>query len=419
MVPKSLVALSLFASLLSGQTVIVDWGKKAITSGKEMALDKPTKVWVRVTNANTFVYNYRVIAVPVRVQYDDIQAFGPLFRPESPATCEQKQIRIREEGESILGAMKVLRKDAAVRSIPWAKSKEIYDEQKIGLRTQELAALEGELMAQCSNFVDSTLKTPDYLKFRNKLAQLADAAAGKIIPSAETVVGPGFGLQIEVIEEFKKDDGESVETAHFSETIEDVSLPVLFLSGGFLLTRIEDRGYARAEVPEGNSISKVLGVSAAGWPRPLGVALLNYSVPGLDPRMRKGNLGVSLALGPTVRFDSGKSDVSNFGLFLGVSLDFWKRLFITPGIHVGQFADFPTGLPRPGIPIPQNFGDLVPLKRWTGRFGVGVTVRARSFSNLFGATKSDSGTAAGDKKPAQGAKPEAPAAEPPKEERRN
>jgi hypothetical protein len=58
-----------------------------------------------------------------------------------------------------------------------------------------------------------------------------------------------------------------------------------------------------------------------------------------------------------------------------------RRFYITPGLHFGQFSDFPVGFGN-GSSVPANFGELTPVKRWTARFGLGITFKTKDFSGL-------------------------------------
>lgn len=81
------------------------------------------------------------------------------------------------------------------------------------------------------------------------------------------------------------------------------------------------------------------------------------------------------------------------GLFAGVSVHFWKYMYLTPGFHVGQFADFPAGFTHSGQDIPPSFtGPLTPQTRTTARFAIGITFKG--FNIPTGSSKS-SGQVAG------------------------
>src|SRR5208337_3810781 len=80
--------------------------------------------------------------------------------------------------------------------------------------------------------------------------------------------------------------------------------------------------------------------------------------------------------------------VSSLGLFVGGSIHLYRSAFLTPGVHIGQFSDFPAGF-YPGAQIPNQFGNLTPINRTTAHFAVGITFKTTTFKK----TSQDGGTA--------------------------
>ena len=160
----------------------------------------------------------------------------------------------------------------------------------------------------------------------------------------------------------------------------------LTLAAGTLLTRIEDRSYQGRSVPDAMSggTKNVLVVEGSSRIRPVVVALLNYRIPlgALDKHLEKHAIGFALSSGPAFQLTSGSSEVSKIGYFGGISFHLWNRLFLTPGVHVGQFADFPQGFTAAGQTIPPNFGALQPVKRWTARFAFGISYKTLGFGTF-------------------------------------
>ncbi len=158
------------------------------------------------------------------------------------------------------------------------------------------------------------------------------------------------------------------------------------VSGGFLLTTLPARSYATVNappVPPSTATSTVLAVNGNSGIRPALVGLLNYHDP-FDWPLNKPHFGLAISAGPVIDISNGKADTSSFGFFGGVSAHIWNRLFLTPGVHVGQFAGFPLGFSQAGQVIPQNFGTLSPVTRWTARFGFAVTFRGGDPTTLTG-----------------------------------
>lgn len=167
----------------------------------------------------------------------------------------------------------------------------------------------------------------------------------------------------------------------------------LSLSVGTLFTEVPYRTYTAQNVPGASGVQNLLVVSENGRWTPQGVGLLNYKLYNADQGLQ---LGFSASSGPVFKF-GGTPGVSNFGWFAGVSVSIWHRLFLTPGIHIGEFADYPAGFGNNTV-VPANFGTPTPEKRWTGRFGFSITYRSNSL------VKSSAGTT-----PATTTTPQAPA----------
>jgi len=160
----------------------------------------------------------------------------------------------------------------------------------------------------------------------------------------------------------------------------DIKSSVLSLSAGPLFSTISPRDYSTVTVPTTNNgqttTYTALAVQDRSSLQPLLVGLLNYDLP-----FWAGNsFGIQLSSGPTFRI-GGPSNVSSFGYFGGVSLHLWKRFFLTPGIHVAEFADFPVGF-EANSPVPANFGTITPVRRWTAHFAISFTYRTNSISTL-------------------------------------
>jgi len=166
---------------------------------------------------------------------------------------------------------------------------------------------------------------------------------------------------------------------------------VLTLSGGFLLTEIQSRAYSSVTAPTAGAAGtqNVLSVSNLNSHfRPALVALLNYHDP-FSWGLNRPNFGLALSAGPTFDISNGKADTSRFGVFVGVTAHLWNRLFLSPGVHVGEFADFPQGYTHAGQVIPPNSGTPQGVSRWTSRFGIAITFKTKDLSSVTGATGSN------------------------------
>jgi hypothetical protein len=170
---------------------------------------------------------------------------------------------------------------------------------------------------------------------------------------------------------------------------------ILSSSGGFLITELPAPSYSSvtAPVPPGNtSIQNVLGVNDGSGPRPALTALLNFHLPNIHHFALSGKkYGLALSAGPVLDISNGKADTSRIGVFSGVSLHLWNQLFITPGVHVGEFAGFPQGYTAAGQLIPPNSGTPTGVKRYTARFGFAITFKIKDFGQT--ATKASTDAA--------------------------
>jgi hypothetical protein len=148
------------------------------------------------------------------------------------------------------------------------------------------------------------------------------------------------------------------------------------------------RSYSSVTAPDPADPTKtnnVLSVDGGGGARPALAALLNYHIPSLSTR----RVGLAVSAGPLFDIANGKADTSHFGFFGGPSLHLWNRLYLTPGIHFGEFADLPLGFSQAGQPIPTGMGTPAARKRYTAHFAFGITFKASELG--IGSVNSDSG----------------------------
>ena len=147
-------------------------------------------------------------------------------------------------------------------------------------------------------------------------------------------------------------------------------------SAGFLLTQLPARTYSSVTAPNPanpSTTQNVLGVNYGQGTRVALTALLNYNLPFASQK----EFGMALSVGPVYDISAGKADTSHFGLFGGVSMRLSKWMYVTPGVHIGEFADFPQGFTRTGQVIPAGNGTPVGVKRYTTRFAMAVTFKVK------------------------------------------
>jgi len=175
----------------------------------------------------------------------------------------------------------------------------------------------------------------------------------------------------------------------------EAAFSAITASGGFLLTELPARSYSSVNQPmtmgTTTTTQTVLGVSGSSHIRPGLAALFNFHDP-FDWLLNQPNYGFAISAGPVFDVSNGMADTSKLGFFGGVSVHLWKYFYVTPGVHVGQFADFPQGFTHAGQVIPTNFGTLSPVQRYSARFGLTVTFKGFDFTKLLGSGSKNGGT---------------------------
>jgi hypothetical protein len=250
-----------------------------------------------------------------------------------------------------------------------------------------------ETTAQISTFITSIDQLPNgptctvseankkaLADFRAKLSAALGLSHQK---SFQVSVDPGTGYSC-TISEFSKmadKDGnyQPTKDGTFTITIGQTA-NVVTLSLGPLFSAVQNRTYSAVTVPNSDSsgTNTVLGVQGKSLSTSI-AALVNLRLP--VPKLSGEKFGLDIAAGPVLRLNPG-SGTSPAGFFGGISLRFYRYLFITPGFHVAQFADFPQGFSQAGQKIPPNFGTLTPVTRTTVKFGLAITFQTKDFSSL-------------------------------------
>lgn len=149
---------------------------------------------------------------------------------------------------------------------------------------------------------------------------------------------------------------------------------IVSLSVGPLITTLPYRTYVEQQVPTATGTQNELVVNGNTNVNVLGAALINIFPPIPKPNW---TTGFAFSVGPVYTLGNAPS-VSKLGLFVGGSLHLYRSFFLTPGIHIGQFADYPAGFHQ-GSVIPSGFGSLTPVTRNTAHFAIGITFKTNSF----------------------------------------
>ena len=160
--------------------------------------------------------------------------------------------------------------------------------------------------------------------------------------------------------------------------------PRLTLSAGPFFSEIQDRSYTVVTAPPaaGSTTNRnVLQINGNSKLTTYLTGLLNFSVPFNHDWLNGERGGFAISTGPVLRI-GGQSSASAFGWYAGPAYHLFHLLYVSGGIHVGQFAGMPAGFTSGGQTVPSSFPTPVAQNRTTARFAFAVTLRAKDFSSL-------------------------------------
>lgn len=374
-----LCAISAFGPITaSAQKVTYDWsGNSKTAEAPRITRTQPVKFEIRNVNDILFSYSLEVTQKPM--EFDDFGLISKFIagqgagahaaNPCSNAFLLAKKA-VKDAADKIDADPKLppgYAASAQHTSIPLQDSLNAWNTLRGGVIQQAISKAEA--------FTQMCGSSPKLAEFYDPFKKKVDSLTTKInsphVFEDTHELSPGSDVTATVFEKF---NNETISSKTFSFSVGDI----LTLSAGALFTRIPDRSYQARKTPD--SAANVLAVEGNSRLTPGVVALLHYSLGALHPKLDGDNVGLALSAGPVVRFGAQGSTTS-FGFFTGVSAHLYHRFYLTPGLHFGQFADFPVGFHN-GSTIPANFGELNPLKRWTGKFGFAITFKAKDFKSL-------------------------------------
>ena len=222
---------------------------------------------------------------------------------------------------------------------------------------------------------------------RSKLTKLARVAAGDHEFTFDDVLPADGKYTVTITERYDDGTKKSVTMDGAFVAVFYARSSQLFLSVGYLVTQVQNRSYDSVDVgKEGAASVKELRVQGTGTFQPAAAVLLNYKLP--IAKLMKNDWGIALTAGPVFRTSASQvgSTASNWGLFGGVSLHLWERLWITPGVHIGEFSDMPLGFTNQmSRRLPDGIANpITGVNRWTTRWGVGITFKAADFKRAIG-----------------------------------
>jgi hypothetical protein len=385
------VVLTLAAATDQNPTLTVNWGER--TRPCPAALDKGANVDIIVQDVNDFLYAYAFDLKSFLARAGDSSNL-PKQQAAEPTNTDAFANDLANAEAAFdrisvtLQSKKALKPDPGDRrSIPLSKSIEDWNALTVE-RSKDIVLLNTALNE------DPVVGDPNYDSLELRKAQLSARAADflhlkKIADGSDSqtpkhqskftaFIDPNSVTTLKIVE---LRDGEPTIRGTYQWRCNDEPLT---LSLGTLFTTLSYRTYEGRKVPgtTANSSNAQVVVNDNGRWTPQGTALLNYRLP--LPDRTPDWFAMQISSGPVFKF-GGSPSVSTFGYFGGLSFSLWRRLYLTPGVHVGEFADFPAGFVQ-GQMVPSNFGELNPVTRWTAHFAFSITYRTLSFQTKSSAS---------------------------------
>jgi hypothetical protein len=366
----------------TGQEVVVDWASKKVTS-QPSTVEKATKATVRIDNVNDLMFTYSISYQLKPAEISDFDSIAKAFSIAGKAAAGEA---VACDFSVVLASMKAF-SDAedAFHNLP-ATNKGCSESKPCNITLQQ--AQDAWQQSVQPKLVSAQNELADFIKAcpSNNYQQAIKAANDSIDQAVASVNGPHSIQKANAIE-LAPDNVTSLGIDQLWKDIPttDGSYSVdlkpsnnrLNLSAGALFSEVQNRSYLVRTIPTGTGTTNVLSVDGISTFSPTAVALLNYEIPHLDWE----RFGFAVSTGPVFRLGS-KSDTSSFGYFAGVSMHLFHRFYITPGYHLGQYADFPAGFSQPNQVVPPGFATPTPVTRWTWRFGFALSYKAKDFSQF-------------------------------------
>ena len=375
------------------QKVIIDYSSGEIFCPEYLGGSRA--VAVRINNVNDILYTYEVKVESSELSSqgaDDFSSVASRFTPQNiksrgdPPICLLKLTQAVADFNAIkaefdkyadLTPTKVGNKYVSIKlrrtKTAWKK---FLDSQISAIKN--VRSTVDWIESNCSSFTQDDLTSWNQLQ--EQLAKLRGLKAVVARPhqmdGPTTLMRPGILYRFQVIERYKN----SLTLDGSKQFPCQISSP-LTLSAGTLISTLRAQSFRTVQVPQvdpetghaSDETFSALALDGGSALSPHAMALLNYEIPVL----RNKPYGFSVSSGPVFRL-AGATDASAVGYFGGISVNLWDRFFLTPGVHIGEFSDFPIGFTE-GSFVPPNFGTLSPTKRWTARFGIGITYRTNAF----------------------------------------
>jgi hypothetical protein len=395
------VIFALALNIWAQQTVTIDWSSPNPSPvGAPSNLYGPVTLSIKVTHVNDILYAYAVNAAVSTAPTDDFANLQALLKPAAaagggvdPCAAFKTQLGNLEDAIQKEPNLNPTQSGSGYASISLGNSLAAW--QKLA-PLQSITKTMQTNPASCQATLDAQTP-PAFTPVYNAIKTVDARANGPHETQPQTcVLAPGQQCSVTVYEYYiglgqinPATPPAQLMAATTSSGKTFTITPgsgILTLSAGFMATTLGARTYSSTAVP--GPTSPVLTVQNNSRVRPAAVALFNYAIPWLDSY----KVGLALSAGPVIAFGGGGANVSTLGFFTGVSAHLWHRLYISPGFHFGQFADFPAGY-APGTPVPSSAGTPTATNRWTSRFAIGITFQTKDFSSIAGTSSTTAKTA--------------------------
>ncbi len=388
---KCFICLTLAGCTAFGQKVTVDWPTKKITS-QPSRVEKDTMATVEVDQVNDLMYTYSISYQLKPLTISDFTSIANAFSiaagkapaGESAAACDFSDVlnsqKALADAESAFLQTPATNPECSASKpcdITLGAAVSLWNKNVQPKLDAAKAAL-GKFTAACSspNYSSSIKSASDAIG----AAEAKIASSHSIIKANAIPLSPENTTSLVVVQLWM---GTPTVNGSYSVDIQTSNYR-LTLSAGALFSEVQNRSYTSSSAPNaaGTGTTNILAVGGLSRFNPTAVALLNYELPFADWE----RFGFALSTGPVFRLGS-KSDATSFGYFAGMSIHLYHRFYISPGFHLGQFADFPAGFSQANQPVPSGLSTPTAITRWTWRFGFGLSYKAKDFSQ-FGLTGS-------------------------------
>jgi len=160
--------------------------------------------------------------------------------------------------------------------------------------------------------------------------------------------------------------------------------PRMTISVGPLFSEIQDRSYSVVTAPPavgGTTNQNVLQINGVSTLTTYLTGLLHFSLPIGNEWLNGERAGLAISTGPVLRV-GGQSASSAFGWFAGPSYHLYHLIYLTAGVHIGQFGGLPAEFASAGQIVPSGFPTPTAQNRTTARFGFAITLKAKDFTTL-------------------------------------